>query len=371
MSIQPEATDYESIRRQSQLDFVASGQPLTVGSEAALPLPVAELLALTVADPRVEAHFGGGLTGEVLCLRVGDQRYNIKRKLAVARVANVDGQTSFLTEVQRRADFTRLKADASGREQFANIVDTLYADFRQGLMVSPWIPGAPLTRYDRSSLRQIHQTLANMVVAGIFEWDLCPGNLLDDGERVWLFDFGYCWTLDPLTMVNSNGMATPLFHPAERFETRNLFSHLLKLEQAGQRAEALALFRLEKEEALAAYLQIHQRLKARGANSAVLDHWLGYARRWQQALERPGGIEELYLVEGYRSHLLDVHDDISGKSCTPMTLLRVAAVEEALHHHFALLKASNGLFFGDENRSQQQLLAINAHHAELARQYQL
>ena len=76
-------------------------------------------------------------------------------------------------------------------------------------------------------------------------------------------------------------------------------------------------------------------------------------------------------MEGYRTHLLDVHDDISGKSCTPMTLLRVAAVEQSLRHHFPLLKASNGLFFGDEARTQQQLLAINAHHAELARQYQL
>lgn len=371
MSIQPEVTDFESIRRQSQLDFVASGQPLVVGREADLPLPAAELLALTVDDPRVEAHFGGGLTGEVLCLRLGEQRYNVKRKLAVARVANVDGQTSFLTEVQRRADFTRLKASAEGQARFANIVDTLYANFRLGLMVSPWIPGAPLVRYDRNSLGQIHQTLANMVLAGIFEWDLCPGNLLDDGERVWLFDFGYCWTFDPLTMVNSNGMATPLFHPAERFETRNLFSHLLKLEQAGQHAEALALFRLEKECALESYRCIHRELQARGASTAVLDHWHGYIERWQRALLSSDGITDLYLLEGFRSHLLDVHDDISGKSCTPMTLLRVKAVEQALRHHYALLKANNGLFFGDENRSQQALLAINAHHAELARQYQL
>lgn len=371
MSIQPEEASLEARRRQSQLAFVASGAELQVGNEQDCPLPVAELLALRPDDSRVEAYFGGGLTGEVLCLRLAGQRWNIKRKLAVARVANVDGQTSFLTEVQRRADFTALKASAAGRTHFAHIVDTTYASFRQGLIVSPWIPGAPLARYDRDSLRQIHATLAQMVLAGIFEWDLCPGNLLDDGQNVWLFDFGYCWRFDPLSMVNSNGLETPLFHPAERFETRNLFSQLLRLEQAGRAAEALALFRLEKEVALASYRHIHHELARRGADAAVLGHWQGYCQRWQQALATPQGLADLYLIEGYRSHLLDVHDDISGHSCTPMTLLRIAAVEQALRQHFALLKSNDGLFFGDDQRSQQELLAINAHHAELARQYQL
>lgn len=369
MSIQPDAASFEVRRRQAQLAFVASGAELQVGDERHCPLPVAELLALRPDDSRVEAYFGDGLTGEVLCLRLGDQCWNIKRKLPVARVANVDGQTSFLTEVQRRADFTALKASDSAA--FAHIVDTLYASFRHGLIVSPWLAGAPWARYDRDSLCQLHATLAQMVLAGIFEWDLCSGNVLDDGEKIWLFDFGYCWRFDPLTAVNSNGLETPLFHPAERFETRNLFSHLLRLEQAGRAAEAVALFRLEKEVALASYRQIHHELTARGAKAAVLAHWSGYCQRWQQALATPEGLADLYLIEGYRSHLLDVHDDLSGHSCTPMTLLRIAAVEQALRQHFDLLKANDGLFFGDELRSQQQLLALNAEQAELARRYQL
>ncbi len=53
------------------------------------------------------------------------------------------------------------------------------------------------------------------------EWDLCSGNLLvDRQEQLWLFDFGYMYPFDPLREFNSNGLADPLFHFVERFETR-------------------------------------------------------------------------------------------------------------------------------------------------------
>ena len=55
-------------------------------------------------------------------------------------------------------------------------------------------------------------------------------------------------------------------------------------------------------------------------------------RGWRNALAGdPGG---LYLQEAWRSHWLDVKDDLSGQSCTPLTLQRLAWLRDkatALH----------------------------------------
>ena len=98
-------------RQQAQLAFAASNQPLVVGDVAACPLPPAELAALTTDSPLVVEHFGGGLTARVLHLCIDGEHYTLKQRRAEALVRNIDGETSFLNEVQRRADFTRLKAD--------------------------------------------------------------------------------------------------------------------------------------------------------------------------------------------------------------------------------------------------------------------
>lgn len=54
-----------------------------------------------------------------------------------------------------------------------------------------------------------------------------------------------------------------------------------------------------------------------------------------------------------------------------MTLKRIDAVAAILRDYFPLLRARDGLFFGDEERNQQQLLRINAEHRQLAQRYQL
>jgi hypothetical protein len=46
--------------------------------------------------------YGSGLTGEVYRLRIAGKEYNLKKRRAVAGVANLNGQLSFLNEVQRR-----------------------------------------------------------------------------------------------------------------------------------------------------------------------------------------------------------------------------------------------------------------------------
>lgn len=309
----------EQQRHQQQLAFVASGEELLVGRAADSPLPIDLLLATTVDSPWVTRHFAGGLTAEVYRIEAGGRAWTLKRARPRCKVVNVDGQTSFLNEVQRRADIQRLKAAPGGAERFAALVDTRYASYRQGLLLSPWIDGAAVAEWDERRLLQLFACLHELLLAGLFEWDLCPGNVLDDG-RIRLFDFGYMYRFDPLRAFNSNATATPQFHAAERFETRQYFACLLELEKRSEQ-QALNAFALEKRIALDAYRRLQLDLARRGACTGVLSWLETINRRWQGALA--AGLDGLYLEEAWRSHWLDLHDDLGGRTCTPLTLARI------------------------------------------------
>lgn len=309
----------EQQRHQAQLAFAASGAELEVGSLADCPLPIEQLLATTATSPWVTRHFAGGLTAEVYRIEAGGRPWTLKRARERCKVVNVDGQTSFLNEVQRRAEIQRLKARPGGAERFAALVDTRYASYRRGLLLSPWIDGEAVRDWDERQLLQLFDCLHELLLEGLFEWDLCPGNLLDDG-RIRLFDFGYMYRFDPLREFNSNGTAMPQFHCAERFETRHYFAHLLGLEKQSE-ARALDAFALEKRIALQAYQRLQRELRQRGASPGVLAWLETIGRRWQGALR--DGLEGLYLQEAWRSHWLDLHDDLGGQTCTPLTLARI------------------------------------------------
>ncbi len=86
---------------------------------------------------------------------------------------------------------------------------------------SPRIDGEPIHQLTPPLIAQLFTTLEACEEQGLMEWDLCSGNLLvDRQEQLWLFDFGYMYPFDPLREFNSNGLADPLFHFVERFETR-------------------------------------------------------------------------------------------------------------------------------------------------------
>ncbi|MEX6502247.1 hypothetical protein [Pseudomonas zhanjiangensis] len=309
----------EQRRHQAQLAFAASGEELEVGRADDCPLPVEQLLASTTASPWVTRHFAGGLTAEVYRIEAGGRAWTLKRARPRCKVANVDGQTSFLNEVQRRADIQRLKTAAGGAERFAALVDTQYASYRQGLLLSPWIDGQAVGDWNERRLLQLFDCLHELLLEGLFEWDLCPGNTLDDG-RIRLFDFGYMYRFEPLRAFNSNGCASPQFHAAERFETRQYFACLLQLEKHGEQ-QALNAFELEKRIALEAYRRLHHELARRGASAGVLSWLEAIMASWQGALA--AGLDGLYLKEAWRSHWLDLHDDLGGQTCTPLTLARI------------------------------------------------
>ena len=273
-------------------------------------MPVEQLEAVRGDEPWVREAFEGGLTAKVFRIHAAGRDWTLKKARAQAGVHNVDGQTSFLNEIQRRAELMRLKAEPGGAQRFAGIVDTQYASLQRGILLSPWIEGGVAQTWDERSLGQLFEQLGELYLAGLFEWDLCPGNILDDGRQVMLFDFGYMYRFDPLTQFNSagDGSSEPMFHPVERFETRNFCAWLLEMEQTQGPAAALAAFRCEKAVALPVYERLRAALAARRALPAMLLRLDDITRRWREALN--GDAAALFLAENWRSHALDLADDL-------------------------------------------------------------
>ncbi|PAU51687.1 hypothetical protein BZL41_26565 [Pseudomonas sp. PIC25] len=343
----------EQQRHQAQLAFVASGAELIVGRAEDCPLPTERLAATDGGEPYVRQRFPGGLTAHVYRIEADGRHWTLKRARERCLVQNVDGQTSFLNEVQRRADLQALKARPGMAEALSAVVDTCYASFRQGIILSPWIDGEQVRAWDERRLLELFDALRVLVTNGLFEWDLCPGNLLDDGH-LRLFDFGYMYRFDPLTGFNSNGTATPQMHAAERFETRNYFAWLLGLEQRSE-TEALEAFRLEKSIALDCYRHLRHDLLGRGANATVNDWLSGIIDRWQSALGN--GLDGLYLAEAWRSHRIDLADDLGGQTCTPLTLARIDWLEQAVHRHYADLRRLDAFVLEDGEPTAEALLS--------------
>lgn len=333
-------------RQQANLAFMASGAEFALGSATALPLPVATLQALSAESPGVEAVHDGGLTAEVLCLNHAGRRWAVKRARAECRVRNPDGQTSFLNELQRHAELAAL--DLPG------IVKPVYGSLRAGLVVSPWITGSHPGVLDHRQARTLLEAGCALIEHGFFEWDYSAGNLLDDGERLWLYDFGYCYRFDPLTQLNSagNGRDCPRFHLAERIEGRHLFGALL---DAGTDDAALPHFVGFKRAAIQAYDTLVERLVRRGAASVVLNHYRGLAAHWRDELAHSPA--RLYLADAWQAHSSDLADDLRGRSCTPRTLRRAQWLQHAIREHGASLRASGALAHADAALDDATLLA--------------
>lgn len=171
-----------NLRQQQQQAFDRSGEPLIVGNVSHCPLPPETLAALGPDSPYVVQVYGSGLTGEVYRLRIAGKEYNLKKRRAVAGVANLNGQLSFLNEVQRRQALQQLKDDPVTAPRFTHIVPTLYADYRLGILLSPWIDGEPIHQLTPPLIAQLFTTLEACEEQGLMEWDLCSGNLLVDRQ---------------------------------------------------------------------------------------------------------------------------------------------------------------------------------------------
>lgn len=357
-------------RQLAQQTFDQSHAPLIVGDVSHCPLPPEQLAALSADSPYVVQVIGSGLTAEVFHLRIDGRDYNLKKRRQTAKVANLDGQYSFLNEVQRRRDFQALKADPAIGQRFAHIVPTLYADYRLGILLSPWIEAQHIEELTPELMEQLLTTLEACEEQGLMEWDLCSGNLLVGNEdQLWLFDFGYMYPFDPLREFNSNGTQDPIFHAVERFETRFFFGWLLT--QARSERQQLELFRQLKQRALSSYQRKVSWLQTHHATDEVIEHFNLIIQRWQSALGSERALAHLFQLESFRSHVLDIEDDLHGQSCTPLTLKRIDVVLEALTQNYPYIAHHGGLFYANQGKSQQELLSDYEHKRALAQQYQI
>ncbi|MDC5818959.1 phosphotransferase [Vibrio europaeus] len=357
-------------RQSQQQEFDLSERNLIVGCTKQCPISP-ELLAATTADSDyVVDTFQSGLTAEVFRVRFDGKDYTLKKKRPEAKVKNLDGQYSFLNEVQRRFDIQQQKDDTSTSQDFECIVSTVYADYRLGIILSDWIEGEPVKQVTSSMLSQLFSTLSACEKIGLFEWDLCGGNLLvDEQHKLWLFDFGYMYPFNPLKELNSNGVEAPMFNFCERFETRFLSGWLLEKEYSHR--ESLAIYKNVKHEALNILIQQLNGLKSREADSVVIAEKEALVKGYQQALESEDNLNALFRLEMFRSHVLDIEDDLDGQSCTPTTIKRVDLVLSMIHEHYNELKQQGGFFYHNEGKSQQELIESYLDKRERVKQYQL
>lgn len=357
-------------RQQAQQAFVDSDQNIEVGSLQGFPLTLQQLKNTTSESNYVVQTFTSGLTAIVYQIQVDGQSWTLKLKRAVSLVKNIDGQTSFLNEVQRRGDLVKLKQHDP--DKFKHIVDTQFASYKEGVIVSPWIEGKPLLLLNRQIFEQLFSTIGNLELSGLFEWDYSSGNiLLDTQGEVKLFDFGYMYPFDPKCHFNSNGLKTPLFHGVERFETRFFFDYLLKNPLNLSRDALFELYRVEKQCALQAYQIKLANLIKREANDEIIVQQQTINRCWQKALSNESALQELYLVESYRSNLLDLLDDLHGQSCNPSTLKKADLVLTLIKQHYQEIAVAGGLFFGDEHLSKAELIEKYNRYRRDAQLFQL
>ncbi|OAJ93246.1 AarF/UbiB family protein [Vibrio bivalvicida] len=357
-------------RQLQQQEFDLSERNLIVGCAKQCPIGP-ELLAATTADSDyVVGTFQSGLTAEVFRVRFDGKDYTLKKKRPEAKVKNLDGQYSFLNEVQRRFDIQQQKDNTKTSQDFECIVSTIYADYRLGIILSDWIEGEPVKQVTSSMLSQLFSTLSACEKIGLFEWDLCAGNLLvDEQHKLWLFDFGYMYSFNPLKELNSNGLEAPMFNFCERFETRFLSGWLLENDFSYN--ESIEIFRNVKYEALNTLIKQISWLRNNSADLGVLTEKENLAKRYQQALENDQELDSLFQVEMFRSHVLDIEDDLDGQSCTPTTIKRVMTVLSMLNEAYSELVERGAIFYQNEGKSKLELIDTYRKKLSLVQQYQI
>lgn len=341
-------------RRQNQLLLLQSTYELQVGSIDSIPFTKEELSLISRGYKDVVEVYDSGCTAIVYKVQKNGKLYNVKKKRKEIAVQNVDGQTSFLTEVQRRYDFERLR---HGNKILRNgLVKTYYASFQEGIIVSEWIDGHHPTILDRHFFQNLFTLVFTLEQHGFFDWDLSMGNILVHHENVTLFDFGYCYPFDSLHMFNPDGLSLPQFHFVERFESRSFVQYLYEYGLTHDQQAVTAIYRIEKEEALAIYQHKLDFLVNNQANKAVIHFYQQQIQRYKDCLRSDELLWKDYILERCKSYIIELHDDLSGHTCTKRTLNKCDQLVLDIQNYEYLLKEEKVLSEEECKMTLSQLL---------------
>lgn len=357
-------------RQVRQQSFEDSGDNLIVGDVSDCPIPLEELVNINENSEYVVSVFNTGLTAIVYRISIDGVDYTLKKRRDVSKVDNPDGRFSFLNEVQRRRDLVSYQHNSEAEYKFPYVVNTIYANYRLGIILSEWIEGTEITEVTDKLVSQLFETLRNFEYRGLFEWDLSSGNLLVDQDgNLKLFDFGYMYQFDPKSEHNSNGLSDPIFNFCERFETRFLSGWIIQNHIC--LSDALTIYSLIKSEAIK---QLGYKLKyliENGSSELVIMKVREQIEQYKYAIASPNNLESLYRVEMFRSNVLDIEDDLEGKSCTPTTLDRIDQVMDTISSQYEALVESNSLFYQNEGKTKAELLESYREKRTLCLLYQL
>lgn len=354
---------YTETRRNKQKAFLKSKQNIIIGTLNHFPLKLDQLVNIEnekIFYQKIES----GLTSFIYNIELDNHKYNLKIKRDKILVDNPDGETSFLNEVQRRFEFEDIRKTNKIIDR--GIVKTVYANLNQGVILSEYIEGIHLTNYTKYDLTSLFDLLFELDINGFFEWDLCSGNILKENDRIVLFDFGYMYKFNPLQHFNSEGLKEPDFHPIERFETRH-FLHVLR---DMNETDSMRQYRLLKSLTKDYFIKKVRWLIINNADFEVINMYNEKITQIANIIENKDLMKQSFISDMYRATVMDIMDDISGKTCTIHTINKLEFVKTIIEHNYETLKETESLL-NEEGLSKEDLIVKYNEISKLVLQYQI
>lgn len=359
---------YEA-RRIKQLEQLNSGEEICFGTLENLSITIDELLSIQKNSPVVEEFFGGSATADVFRLNINGNLYTLKRKKSVIQVATIDGQVSFMNEVQRRVELEELKKQGTFPKLSKNLVETIYASFNHGIILSKWIEGSHVKIFNREIIDNLFETIYNLEINGFFEWDLAPGNIIVKDNNIKLYDFGYMYKFNPREEYNPDGNEFSHLYGISVFEIRSFYTWLIGIESQGIE-EVLNELQIEKECALKYSIKKYEWLKENNADNNILEWQQSIIDELNWCLESKNNLKELYISEKFKCFSYDVDADIRGEWCTQNTLYKIDEIIKSLEENYELFKKKGVIYSGYEDLTKKEIIVEYKKNRENAVKWQ-
>jgi len=176
---------------------------------------------------------------------------------------------------------------------------------------------------------------------------------------------------NPLKEYNADGLELPIFHCAERFESRFFMQYLMDLEEKSNKATILKEYYEEKKSVLKYYTKKLNWLNENNADYMIKKWVEDFINKLEISISNIDRLTDLYNIESFRSYVIDVHDDIGGQSCTPETLKKIEKVIAFIDNNYELLHDNKSFFWGDEKLNKQELYNKYISYQTVGENYQV